>query len=722
MPLETTLDLVPDLPAEALRSRILGAHRLRDAGHRALAFYLHDMHRRGLHQLMGCVSAVQFAVKVLGLDRRTARELLAAGNALAELSRIDAAFAEGRLSWTKARLLSRVAVPETEAAWLERGEAVSCAELESLVAGSEVGRPPRKDRLGLPRVRLDVRLRLAPLAHEAWEKVRSAVSGDGERLLGDDEFVMALAERLSGGSPVQVVVQRCDECRSAAVVTEDGPVPIDAAAADAVECDARRLRRDESGNLVPDYKTSPALRRAVLARDGHRCLACGGTAALHAHHVEHRREGGPTAAANLATLCGRCHGLVHDELLRVEASEAGEMRFFDREGRPLAEARSSGVLLRIEAGGGAPAPLLTLAQAPERIDSAFFSRHRHLFRWNERRGGFDFREGTPVEPLPQAGGDEEFPLFLYDVVGAERAVETLSLAVTASLLTRRPVGHVLLTGPPGTGKTTLARALAGDLGTRPHVLLASLVRDPGLVIDRLASLARGDVLFIDEIHALPRAAAELLYGAMDGFELKLPVTDGVRSRILTLALEPFTLVAATTEPHEVPEPLRSRFTHAIDLEPYDADALEEIALDAATRAGLDMDGFAARVIARASLGTPRQAVNLVRVVHVAAIAEGRCDGVDAEFAAGALARAGFDERGLGPTHRRYLAILEERGSERPIGLGAIAVKLGLPEDAVRDTVEPPLVRLGLVERTPFGRAIARRRVARERHPASARAR
>lgn len=735
------VELVPNLPVEELRSKLISANRATDVGHRELAFYLSDMDARRVQQALGYPSTVAFAVKCLGMSRRQARDLLAVGKALVPLARIDAAFGDGVLSWTQTRLLAKVATPATEAAWIERAARVSCADLEREVAVSEPGAPPRADRRGLPHSKFEVRARIGAVAFELWEKVRARVAAAAGQPLGDDELIHAIADRVlrddapdsgaSRGARCVLVVQRCTDCGVAGVMSEDGLLPIDAATAERIACDAPTVRLDENGDPVRDDKTPPELRSRVLARDGHRCLLCGGTIDLHAHHVARRGAGGPTVARNLATLCTPCHTLVHDEFIILEGVAPHGLRATDREGRPLGRpvdrAALRKVTRRIEAerSGGACAPLgeapMALARIPAEVDADWWRRHRHLLSWNDRRGVFEFEAGAPMADEPErispTGGARaprgHRPVRFSEVRGQSNAVDSLGIAVAAARKLGRPVGHVLLSGPPGLGKTTLALALATESGTRAAVLTAPLVRDPGVLIAHLAGLGRGDVLFIDEIHALPARAAEALYGAMEDFSLDLPVTDGSACRTLTLSLSPFTLVAATTEPENVLAPLRSRFGLELDLVPYDEDALQDIVRDAANRQDLSLEPGAVALLAGAAQGAPRAVVRLVRWVRDAAVAAGR-SAIDADFALETLARAGLDAQGLGPVHRRILDVLESRGPDRPIGLGSLAALVSLSERALREVYEPPLLRLGLVRRSFRGRVIGGAEVARTR--------
>ncbi|HGY91143.1 MAG TPA: hypothetical protein ENK43_08240, partial [Planctomycetes bacterium] len=184
-------NLAPQPLARALRR----SNRQTDCGRRALAYYLFDMQDRGVHQLLGFASATHFAVERLDMKRRTARDLIAVGRALAELPLVDRAFAEGRISWTKLRLLARICVPETQSAWLEKAESLSLSEFERLVSTSEAGRPPREGGHGLPVTKVDVRLRLNVVEHELLEQVRLKVAAETGEEISTRDVVLLLGER-----------------------------------------------------------------------------------------------------------------------------------------------------------------------------------------------------------------------------------------------------------------------------------------------------------------------------------------------------------------------------------------------------------------------------------------------------------------------------------------------------------------------------------------------
>ena len=331
---EAGIELVAGLPSGELEQRLLQAHRETEVGHRQLAFYLHEMQARGVHQLFGYRSAVHYAVDRLDMHRRKAQMLVAVGAALLRLPAIDGAFAEGKITWSKARLLCRVASEETEAEWLLKARDLGCRELEWLVRSCLPGdRPPSgSGGGGLPKVRFHVHAELGALDHEIWEQAKQKLARERSTAVGDAELMaelsrMLLSTRADGsipgrkpvsGSCFQVVV----DTKNKAVQTDDGPVPLsDAEVEVAVSDGASQL--------------SKVQRRKVLDRDGHRCRCCRSRRNLQIHHLRFVSRGGETRADNLLALCSYCHSRIHEGLLRVRGKSHGELEFQDRSGRSL---------------------------------------------------------------------------------------------------------------------------------------------------------------------------------------------------------------------------------------------------------------------------------------------------------------------------------------------------------------------------------------------------
>ena len=289
------------------------------------------------------------------------------------------------------------------------------------------------------------------------------------------------------------------------------------------------------------------------------------------------------------------------------------------------------------------------------------------------------------------------PTSLADYVGQEPIVAALRRAISAARRGDRPLGHVLVTGGPGLGKTSLAGAIAAELGAPIVAVNAPAIEHKGALAALLTSLRPGAVLFVDEIHALPRALQELLYPAMEDGYVDLPAGK----QVVRVPLAPFTLVAATTRAALLSQPLRDRFAYSFQLRPHGEDAIAEIVHRAAAKIGLSIDPAAAREVARRSRSTPRVALRLLRACRDFAAAAGQGSIVTAACTVAALRAAGVDEAGLEALDRDYLAAVVRAGA--PIGLDAVASAIGEEPRTIEEVVEPHLVALGLVQRTPRGR-------------------
>ena len=311
-----------------------------------------------------------------------------------------------------------------------------------------------------------------------------------------------------------------------------------------------------------------------------------------------------------------------------------------------------------------------------------------------------------VEPNPQSEDTDTAmrPKTLADFVGQQKARENLAIFVEAAKKRGDALDHVLLAGPPGLGKTTLAQIIARELGTGFRSTSGPVITKAGDLAALLTNLEAHDVLFIDEIHRLSPAVEEVLYPAMEDFELDLIIGDGPAARSVKIDLPPFTLVGATTRSGLLTTPLRDRFGIPVYLGFYTNDELEFIIRRNASLMGLEMTDDGAREIASRARGTPRVAGRLLRRVRDFANVDGLAS-IDAKLADAALGRLEVDKRGLDGLDRRYLTVVAEKFIGGPVGIETLAAALGEPRDALEDIVEPFLIQLGFVNRTPRGRML-----------------
>ena len=350
------------LPPGELVRRLVTANRTTAMGNRALAFYLHDMQSRGEHHALSFSSAAQFAMARLEMGKTAAYELVSLGASLDGLPRIDAAFCEGEISWSKVKLLSSIAVPDTEIAWLELGKELNCRRLAQEVASTEKGRPPRKNRRGLPHLSYVIKARVDATRREILEAARRKLQDETGEFVNTPDLLTTLAERYlrsveypegcgadvdfpadasggtrpgdrgegddgdegqDGGGPdgnnrgkrrssgllFQVVIERCPDCHDSLLHTEEGPVCLSRGRGDMIACCEAKSREVIEGRDGKDCSTkidipTPAwMREAVLLRDGMKCVCCGGRNLLMAHHVDFRSNGGRTIPRQLCSLC-----------------------------------------------------------------------------------------------------------------------------------------------------------------------------------------------------------------------------------------------------------------------------------------------------------------------------------------------------------------------------------------------------------------------------------
>ena len=306
-------------------------------------------------------------------------------------------------------------------------------------------------------------------------------------------------------------------------------------------------------------------------------------------------------------------------------------------------------------------------------------------------------------------GDEEVeqtlrPRRLDDFVGQARIKEQLAIALEAARARGDALDHVLLVGPPGLGKTTLATIVREELGVGLRQIAGPALERKGDMAAILTGLEPRDVLFVDEIHRVNRAIEEILYPALEDFRLDIVVGQGAGARTLTLDLPPFTLVGATTRTGLLTTPLRDRFGMTFRLGYYEPDELASIVRRSAGILGVATEDGAAEEIARRARGTPRVANRILR--RVRDVAEVRHDGaVTLAIAREALDLLEVDDVGLERTDRELLSTIQHKFGGGPVGLSTIAVSLGEEPDTIEDVYEPYLLQLGFLQRTPRGRVI-----------------
>jgi len=298
------------------------------------------------------------------------------------------------------------------------------------------------------------------------------------------------------------------------------------------------------------------------------------------------------------------------------------------------------------------------------------------------------------------------PTKLNELIGQDQVKENLSILISAARQRRESLDHVLFYGPPGLGKTTLAHVLANEMGVNIKITAGPAVERAGDLAAILTNLRAGDVLFIDEIHRLGRAVEEVMYPAMEDYALDIVIGKGPSARSIRLKLPRFTVIGATTRLALVTAPLRARFGVVYRLDYYDQAAMEEIVRRAARLLKVDTQPEGINEIARRARGTPRVALRLLR--RVRDYAQVRANGVITGNVAGeALNLLNVDALGLDEVDRRVLATIITKYSGGPVGLSTIAASISEEPDTIMDVVEPYLLQLGFLERTPQGRVATR---------------
>ena len=318
----------------------------------------------------------------------------------------------------------------------------------------------------------------------------------------------------------------------------------------------------------------------------------------------------------------------------------------------------------------------------------------------------------PAETEPPRGATELTreedmalrPKRMEDMVGQREVYERLKIAVDAARIRKEPLGHVLLDGPPGLGKTTFATCIPRALDVPLQIASGAALAAPKDLLPYLSNAEEGSVLFIDEIHRLPKTVEEFMYPAMEDFRIDITLGEGVSARTVNMALRPFTIIGATTRTGLLSAPLRDRFQVREHLEFYDDEDLTEIVRRNAGKLQIEIDDDSALKIARCSRGTPRVANNRLRWVRD--FATSRANGeINLEVAQQALSMLAVDVMGLDGQDRKYLETILRVFNGGPVGVEAIAHTLNTATDTLTDEVEPFLLRAELVVRTPRGRKL-----------------
>lgn len=322
-------------------------------------------------------------------------------------------------------------------------------------------------------------------------------------------------------------------------------------------------------------------------------------------------------------------------------------------------------------------------------------------------------ERTQRVVTPQSRAEDEAldlslrPRRLAEYIGQDRVKENLKIFIEAARARNEPLEHLLLYGPPGLGKTTLANVLANEMDAQIKITSGPAIAIPGDLASILTSLQHGDILFIDEIHRLSRIVEEALYPAMEDFAWDMVLGKGMAAKSIRLRLPRFTIIGATTRYALLSSPLRDRFGVTYRLDFYDLEAIEQIVRRAAGILGVAIDDDGARTIASRSRGTPRIANRLLK--RVRDFAEVRASGrITRAVAEDALAMLEVDALGLDDVDRKVLRTIVEKFNGGPVGLETIAAAISEEPDTIMDVYEPFLLQLGFIDRTPRGRVATRR--------------
>ena len=318
-------------------------------------------------------------------------------------------------------------------------------------------------------------------------------------------------------------------------------------------------------------------------------------------------------------------------------------------------------------------------------------------------------EGTPTDPEYQTNdGDKALrPKKLVDFTGQSIVKENLAIFIESARKRNETMDHTLFHGPPGLGKTTLAQIISSELGVNFRMTSGPVLAKAGDLAAILTNLEERDLLFIDEIHRMNSAVEEVLYPALEDFELDLVIGEGPAARTVRIELQPFTLVGATTRLGLLTTPLRDRFGIPIRLEFYSPEELLKIVIRASKFMQIQLDSSGGREIAKRSRGTPRIANRLLRRVADFAVVEGN-GVITKEIADSSLTRIGVDIAGLDLADRKYLKVVAENYGGGPVGVETISAAMSEARDSLEEVIEPYLLQQGFIQRTPRGRMLTKK--------------
>ena len=310
---------------------------------------------------------------------------------------------------------------------------------------------------------------------------------------------------------------------------------------------------------------------------------------------------------------------------------------------------------------------------------------------------------TRSTALPEDAGEGSLrPRYLNEYIGQERAKENLRIFIQAAKMRGEALDHVLLHGPPGLGKTTLAAVIANEMGVNMRITSGPTIEKPGDLAALLTNLQENDILFVDEIHRMNRAVEEILYPAMEDFAIDIIIGKGPSANSIRLDLPKFTLIGATTRSGQLSAPLRDRFGVILRLELYTPEELRRIVERSAGILGISIEHDGAEEIARRSRGTPRIANRMLK--RVRDYAQVRGDGkITREIASEGLSMLDVDELGLDRVDRTLLTTMIDKFGGGPVGLDTLAASTGEDANTIEDVYEPYLLQLGFIQRTPRGR-------------------